>query len=177
MFTGKRILGRFALTAVAVQILLPALIFVCLLVVKNAQHNKLAGGINNNTRFEQIRISKADAGHEYMTGDEFTFNGMQYDIKSVVIVDDYYVITVLPDQPETTLNNVTSGIFDTHGSAGPNDLKVLPFFFLYFESPNSWQPLCSSLKTDYQLYHHAGICNHKTGILLPPPRFSSSHMA
>lgn len=169
-------MGTLLLGMSSLQIVLPVFIFFAVLVVRQQQWNEIIADCDNNEHFEQIKIAAAEAPADYTAGGEFMYHGVLYDIHSVTKENGNYVITALADKPETQLQQVNAGnIEGTHG-INTQEIKVLPFFFLYYEQHVAWQLSAVYFNNIFSVYHERSFPEHIVSIMAPPPRSGNTYI-
>ncbi len=168
--TKKNIPGTLLLLSVGLQILLPVIMCLAILAVRQMQHLEIAAVKTSTSHFERIKLSAAEVTKPYKAGDEISYKGELYDISEVTIENGEYTITVLADKTEHKLQQLTSELSGQSTTAAPDEIRVLPFFLLYYEAPVSWSFYVQPLNNSFQTVYQYGLSSVAHDVLKPPPQ-------
>jgi hypothetical protein len=144
-----------------------------IIAVRHIQQTEIAAADKNPGRFEQIKLPAAEATHEYKAGDEISYKGEMYDISEVTLVNGDYIITALPDTTENKLQQLTAGLSGESTTATGNELRVLPFFLLYYEAPVSWSLVKQQITKNEQPPYQSILRHGANNVTTPPPQLFS----
>jgi hypothetical protein len=168
--TKKNIPGTLLLLSVGLQILLPVVMCLAILAVRQMQHMEIAAAKTSTRHFEHIQLSATEVTKQYKAGDEISYKGELYDISEVISENGAYTLTVLADKPENKLQQLTAELSGQTTTAAPDEISVLPFFLLYYEAPVSWSLYKQPLNNSFQTEHQYGLSSATDDVLKPPPQ-------
>jgi len=120
------------------QVLVPLVMMVALLVVKSEQRAYTEYNAGNVKLFTTIRIDRQSEEAKSIGSGELMYNGLLYDIRSMTVDGQEYVIVALPDEKETDIYRHLGVIDNPAEGLTSADLHPLPFYFLYYESQDVW---------------------------------------
>ena len=149
----------------AVQVALPVVLFVTVVLFKFCQWRKLTA---SSQMPEQITVSKYPTQYAY--GDEIVHNGVLYDIKMVREVGGNYIISAIADKQEMRLGQICGYLFGSGGHTDTEQVKILPFVFLFFETPWLWLPGKIITELDRPVYSSPFFPYRRALVISPPPR-------
>ncbi len=151
------------------QAIMPVVLAAFLFLVKSEQRNFVETNRDNKYLFQEIRIGVGNIEAKYMNHDELLYKGVLYDIRSVTISNNEYVILARADKKETcfykhnTLNNSSSPLTT-------ESLHPLPFYFLYFEQQDEWSTFSVWRNSSFNLLQLCKLSHIAKQIPKPPPR-------
>ncbi len=155
---------------VALQIVLPLFIYIAVLIVKQNQKAEIAGNKDSSANFEKIKISNDQATADYKPGDEFMYNGVLYDIDEVTKENGDYIIIALADKKETGLQELNAGTQEQTRGYNSHQVKIMPFYFLFYEACSNWIPGERIEASSPAEYHQTNFSEPAFQIITPPPR-------
>ena len=132
----KRQLTFLLLGIFSLHLALPLILTLSVIFVKLSQQRVINNNAENTALFS--RFSLEDIGGSIDPGEqEFSYNGMRFDIKSEKTENGKTIIYALADKKETQLDKVNSKQLESSDSVDNSTLKAFPFLFLYFETPSN----------------------------------------
>ena len=153
---------------ISMQLILPLLVCIAILIVKDRQKEIVAQGITTRTEYKVITLDEVDA-RNIMSGEgEMQYEGELYDIERITTHAGVTTVTMIADKEETRLQSIAGG--SSENSTGGSSQKILPFFFLYHQHMSPWSvfanysPSLPSSSKNYEV--HSGY----DGLNDPPPR-------
>ncbi len=166
---GKRFFSVF-LGIVALQIILPFVIFCATSVMHQYREAVMAAETSHSERYVTFSIKANDPDLVMHDNEEFSFRGNWYDIKEVALQDGTYTIVALADEHETTLQQLShEHQLDSH-DATQQVKKFVPFFFMYYQQHQQWSlhnDFASNAR-NFELYNAVTLSRHYK-IIIPPP--------
>lgn len=155
---------------VSMQILLPLIILVAVIFVRQWQKDELRENQNNTAHFKQLRISENDPELQLVDRDELLYKGVFYDVHSINKQNGEYSILALADTKETELEKVNAGQFEhSQDKKADNDLKIVPFVFLFYQKNNVWAQPVSVYKKEAWTTFNAPLRSVFLAKRVPPP--------
>jgi Na+-transporting NADH:ubiquinone oxidoreductase subunit NqrC len=163
--TRKRISGLL-LVIVGLQVVLPVILALAILAVKNCQQRIVEANDKASGVFTCFHL--ADMGRETGEGNEFCYNGILYDIKAIERENGQYVVYALADESETKL--ASAKCTRSEGAVTQRDVKIFPLLLLFHEVPGMFtlqRWACCKEHSGHYLANTEAIC---IAVNSPPPR-------
>ncbi len=158
---------------VSLQLLLPVILLLSVVVVKQVQKTELASCKAGDSHLGLITIADTQAERDYKAGEEIMYDGLLYDIGEVHHDNGVYALTVLADSSETKLAKINSQLMGQHETTNNEEIKILPFFFLYHEQPTAWEQQVITYRQVFSNYIQQSFTDHSPDIIAPPPRLAA----
>lgn len=150
------------------QVLLPFILSLCQLYVKESQAFIIQQREQDPSAFEQLIIAKEEL--KICDGHEFVYKGINYDVASIKTEDDHFVVTALRDDRERIFSDSDVQHL-THGAIQGNEqYRVWPFVFLFYQPHVLWNHIVINRLDNTVLTHHnAMLADGVSGVSIPPP--------
>lgn len=150
------------------QVLLPFILSLCQLYVKESQAFIIQQGEQDPSAFEQLIIAKEEL--KIRDGHELVYNGINYDVASIRAEHGHYVVFVLRDDRERIFTD-TDVQHLTHGAIRGNEqYRVWPFVFLFYQPNVLWIPqVFPAYESTVSTHHTAMLTDGVSGVSIPPP--------
>jgi hypothetical protein len=161
----KRISGLL-LVIVGLQVVLPVILALAILAVKNCQQHIVESNDKASGVFTRFHL--ADMGREMGEGKEFCYNGILYDIKAVERENGQYVVYALADENETKL--ASAKCKRSEGAVTQRDIRVFPLLLLFHEVPGIFTLQRWTCCKEHSCYYQANTKAICISVNSPPPR-------
>lgn len=158
----------WVLGMIMLQVLLPFIVSVCQVCIKEMQEHKIARYGHNLGAYKKIIVSDEV---QVRDGDELLYRGEIYDV-AIYKHDSHgkLIAYVLPDDDETALQRFGSDIPVKdklrHGSV----YSFPPFFFLFYEDLPKWAVHQDLIEVQYSITRTERTTDPFLTSYLPPPR-------
>jgi len=165
---GQKGISYVLLCICAIGLLLPLVINIPAHFIKEKQKGTLKSYSTHDIRLEKIILTEAQFSNLIM-GDEneFLFNDILYDIKTIEKKQGDYLIEAIADNKETQLNQLRNNIIESTEKE-PNKPYCV-FMLLYYENPTIFNFLNHNLRDANLIPGTPYWTQHYESIPTPPP--------